>query len=96
MEKGAAKTPPGCYSGAAALGKQISCESERRAGRQRSEPGVREHINITYNMVTGGLEPESFLYPSCKILHVDVSLRMFDSGFTRINQKESTSDSVTS
>ncbi len=24
LEKGAAKTPPGCYSGAAALGKQIS------------------------------------------------------------------------
>lgn len=87
MEKGAAKTPPGCYSGAAALGKQISCESERRAGRQKNEPGVPEHINIMYNMVTGGQEPESFLYPSCKIPHVDVLLRMFDSR-VRKNQPE--------
>lgn len=29
LEKGTAKMTPGCYSGAAALGKQISSESER-------------------------------------------------------------------
>lgn len=54
LEKGAAKTPPGCYSWAAALGKQISCESGRRAGRQGSELGVPEDINLMYNMITGG------------------------------------------
>lgn len=52
LEKGAAKTPPGCYSWAAALGKQISSESERRVGRQGGEAGaVSEPLNIMYNMV---------------------------------------------
>lgn len=39
LEKGAPKTPTGCYSGEAALGKQILSESEKTARRQGSEAG---------------------------------------------------------
>lgn len=49
LEKEAAKTPLGCYSGAAALGKQISSESEQRVGRQESEPGVPESFTEVWD-----------------------------------------------
>lgn len=37
LVKGEAKTPLGCYSGAATLGKQISPESEKRVGRPEAK-----------------------------------------------------------
>lgn len=49
LEKEAAKTPLGCYSGAAALGKQILSERDLRVGRLESEPGVSESFTEVWD-----------------------------------------------